>query len=111
MQEDANIVRLQKFAQTAPARDMHKAIRLVAERPMGRTRPVSPAKPPKPKRKPGGGRKPSLTPKQIEEGIRLLRNKPEMPVKAARRELRKAGIHTGDTSLYDLVIRRARFRK
>ena len=113
MQQDANIVRLRKFAQTAPAREMHEAMRLVAERLMGRMCPVSPAEPDKPKRKrkPGGGRHRSLTQDQIDKGIGILRDKPKMSVKAARRELRKAGIDASDTSLYVHVIRPANFRK
>ena len=113
MQQDANIVRLRKFAQTAPNRELHEAMRLVAERLMGRMRPVSPAQPDKPKRKrkPGAGRHRSLTQDQIHEGIGILRNKPKMSVKAARRELRKAGIDAGDTSLYVHIIRLAYFRK
>ena len=116
MQRNANMERLRIFAATAPAREMHEAMRLVAERLiaerlMGRMRPVSPTQTepdkPKPKRKPGGGRKPSLTPEQIEEGIGILRSQPRMKVEAARRTLRDAGIDAKDTPLYDLVIRPA----
>ena len=42
MQQDANFVRLRKFAQTAPTREMREAMRLVAERLMGRKRPSRP---------------------------------------------------------------------
>src|SRR6476619_1746730 len=111
MQQDANIARLRTFAQTAPAREMREAMRLVAERLMGRMRPVSPAQTDKPKRKPGAGRHRSLTQDQIDRGIDILRDKPKMSVEAARRALRKAGIDTGDTQLYELVIRPAYFRK
>ena len=116
MQRTANMERLRIFAATAPAREMHEAMRLVAERLiserlMGRMRPVPPpqTEPYKstPKRKPGGGRKPSLTPEQIYEGIGVLRSQPRMKVEAARETLRKAGINTNDTSLYELVIKPA----
>jgi hypothetical protein len=113
MQQNAPMERLRTFAQTAPAREMHQAMRQVAERLMGRMRPVSPGQPdkPKPKRKPGAGRHRSLMQDQIDKGISILRDKPKMSVKAARRELRKAGIDASDTSLYDHVIRPATFRK
>jgi hypothetical protein len=107
MQHSANMERLRKFAETAPAREMHEAMRLVAERLMGRMRPVPLAQPAKRKRKPGGGRKPSLTMEQIERGIRILRSHDKMTVEAARRTLRDADIDAKDTSLYDLVIRPA----
>jgi len=113
MQQNAPMERLRTFAQTATAREMHEAMRQVAERLMGRMRPVSPTqtepdKPePKPKRKPGGGRKRSLTPEEIERGIRILHSHDRMTVEAARRTLRDAGIDAKDTALYDLVIRPA----
>jgi len=56
---------------------------------------------------PKRGRKRSLTPEQIEEGIRILRNKPKMSVKAARQTLREAGIEGEDGPLYRLIIRSA----
>ena len=59
MQQSANMERLRKFAETAPVREMHEAMRQVADRLMGRMRPVSPAKPDKPKAKPDVGRPPS----------------------------------------------------
>ena len=109
MQHSPTIERLRTFAETAPVREMHEAMRLVAERLMGPMRPVPPpqTEPDKstPKRKPGGGRKPSLTPEQIEKGIGVLRSQPRMKVEAARETLRKAGINTNDTSLYELVIK------
>jgi hypothetical protein len=118
MQRNANMERLRIFAATAPAREMHEAMRLVAERLiperlMGRMRPVSPTqtepdKPePKSKRKPGGGRKRSLKPEEIERGIRILHGYDRMTVEAARRTLRDAGIEAKDTPLYELVIRPA----
>jgi hypothetical protein len=109
MQQNAPMERLRTFAQTAPAREMHQAMRQVAERLMGRMRPVSPAEPDKPKRKrkPGAGRHRSLAQDQIDEGIGVLRSQPRMKVEAARETLRKAGINTNDTSLYELVIKPA----
>ena len=58
MQHSPTIERLRTFAETAPVREMHEAMRLVAERLMGPMRPVPPpqTEPDKstPKRKPGG---------------------------------------------------------
>ncbi len=76
---------------------------------MGRMRPVSPTqtepdKPepkPKRKRKPGGGRKTSLTPEEIERGIRILRSHDRMTVEAARRTLRRRASMPRTPSLYD----------
>ena len=61
---------------------------------------------PERKRKPAG-RHPSLTPKQIGEGISILRSQPRMTVEAARETLRDAGIKSSDSALYRLVIKPA----
>jgi hypothetical protein len=53
------------------------------------------------------GRHPSLTPEQIEEGIRILRGQSKMTVLAAGATLRDAGIESSLSSLYRLVIKPA----
>ena len=53
------------------------------------------------------GRPPSLTPEQIEEGIRILRGQSKMTVMAAGATLREAGIKSSPPSLYRLVIKPA----
>jgi hypothetical protein len=58
-----------------------------------------------PKRKHGRHR--SLTPEQIEAGIRILRSQPRMTVLAASRTLRDAGIKGSDSALYRFVIKAA----
>jgi hypothetical protein len=103
MQQNATMERLRTFAQTAPVREMHEAMRLVAERLMGRMRPVSPAQPDKPKPKSGVGAPRSFTPAEIERGIRILRNMGKMSVDAACKTLEEAGIKGKRSAVYSWI--------
>ena len=112
MQQNANMERLRIFAATAPAREMHEAMRLVAERLiaerlMGRMRPVSPAQPDKPKPKLGCGAPRSFTPEEVERGIHILRNMGKMSVDAARETLKEAGIEGKRSAVYSLIWKAA----
>jgi hypothetical protein len=112
MQQSPTIGRLRTFAQTAPVREMHEAMRLVAERPIGRKRPFSPTQPDKPKPKPkpkhelkhGVGRNRSFTDEQIEQGIGILRGKPKMPLDAACKTLEEAGIRGSRSAVYRWIF-------
>jgi hypothetical protein len=102
------------YAETAQGRELVEALRRkqesgLAERLMGRMHPVSPPQTDSVavKRKRDVGRKPGLTPDQVKEGIRILRNQPKMTVEAASATLKQAGIHTSSSALYRLVIRPA----
>jgi hypothetical protein len=85
-------------------------VRGVAKRVLGKPRPIAPAQPDKPaqpeKHDVGvkRGRKPSLTPKQIEDGIRILRGQPKMSLEAACATLEAAGIKDSRSAVYRLVF-------
>lgn len=107
----ASMEGLQRFAQTAPARELREAMRRMqesgpAERLMGRMRPASLPQPDNALKK-KRGRKPSLTPEEIERGICILRSQSRMSVNAACWELEKAGIRGSPSALYRLVIKPA----
>jgi hypothetical protein len=97
--------RLRTFAQTAPVREMHEAMRLVADRLLGRMRPISPAQPdkPKPKSKPSVGRHRSFTPEEIERGIRILHSMGKMSVDAAHETLKAEGIKGKRSAVYSWI--------
>lgn len=104
----------QKYRETAQGRELVETTRRIqesglAERLMGRMRPISPSQPDSVamKRKRGVGRKPSLTPDQVKDGIRLLRDQPRMTVEAACATLKQAGIKTSNSAMYRLVIQPA----
>lgn len=110
----AQVAGWQKYAETAQGRELVEAMRRVqesrlAERLMGRMRPISPRQPDSVavRRKRGAGRKSSLSPDQVEEGIRILRSQPRMSGLAACWELEKAGIKGSQSALYRLVIQPA----
>jgi hypothetical protein len=103
-----------KLSETAQGRELVDAMRRIqesqlAERLMGRMHPITPPRLDSVavKRKRGMGRKRSLTPEQINEGIRILRGQPRMTVEAACATLKQAGIKTSNSSLNRLVIRPA----
>jgi hypothetical protein len=104
----------QKYKDTAQGRQLVEAGRRIQEsglpeRMMGRMRPISPHQLNKVavKRKRSIGRKPSLTPDQVKEGIRILRDQPKMTIEAACATLKDAGIKTSNSALYRLVIQPA----
>jgi hypothetical protein len=104
----------QKYRETAQGRELVEITRRIQEsglpeRLMGRMRPISPSQPDSVamKRKRGVGRKPSLTPDQVKDGIRLLRDQPKMTVEAACATLKQAGIKTSNSAMYRLVIQPA----
>lgn len=104
---DRHLLLVMKQAVAAPEllAAMHERLKPATER-KAETAPPRPQEPTpqRRKRKPGAGRKRSLTPKQIKDGIGILRNEPKMSIKNARRALRKAGIDSSDAALYRLVI-------
>jgi hypothetical protein len=103
MQQNAPMVRLRTLAQTTPAREMHEAMRQVAERLMGRMRPVLPAQPDRPRPKSGAGRHRSFKPEEIERGVRILRSMGKMPVEAACKTLEEAGIKGKRSAVYSWI--------
>jgi hypothetical protein len=105
---------LRKFAQKPNIRELGETVRRmqesgVAEKLMGRMRPASPPQPDNvsKKRKRSVGRHRSVSPEQIEEGIRILRSQPRMTVAAACATLRDAGIKGSPSALYRLIIKPA----
>jgi hypothetical protein len=104
----------QKYRETAQGRELVETTRRIQEsglpeRLMGRMRPISRSRPDSTvvKRKRDVGRKPSLTPDQVKEGIRILRDQPRMTVEAACATLKQAGIETSNSALYRLVVQPA----
>jgi hypothetical protein len=104
----------QKYRETAQGRELVETTRRIqesglAERLMGRMRPITLGQPDRTfmKRKPGVGRRPSLTPDQVREGIRILRDQPRMTVEAACATLKEAGIKSSISALYRLVVQPA----
>ena len=102
---------LRQFGEKHGLAEAQKRVRLFAEKhgiPQLRKPEPPPPTPQEPTpAQPKRGRKRSLTPEQIKEGIRILRDKPKMSVKAARQTLREAGIDGEDGPLYRLIIRPA----
>jgi hypothetical protein len=104
----------QKYRKTAQGRELVETMRRIQEsglpeRLMGRMSPISLHQPDSAlvKRKRSVGRKPSLTPDQIKEGIRILRDQPRMTVEAACATLKDADIKSSNSALYRLVVQSA----